>query len=264
MSSVSRYPDLSSRVALAGDRMTGTLEFETANAFFDYHLASQILKAVNRDQTVDISGSWGVKALYNAEFDQTLMNYVHMRTGVAACIVCDGAGFTFYVSPSAASGAPAVFSSVASFNFSGVMAAGVVPISRIRRAQVNGSNGSSVTVPSAGVSVMTLNVGQVEVGDIVLVNAFYSAVKGAAAGDGSCNIIKSSGSAAILSYASKLGIYESFRQEAAQVITKGLSGMMRVTGAGTLVLGMTASSSGSDSTVTIGNGQIIALVVRDS
>lgn len=258
------FRDLNSRLKRAGDKIDGALSFEVPGAFVDYQAAAKRLKVVQRDGAVDVSGSVGVNTLQNAEINADGTGYTHIVDGTASRILCDGSGVTILVSPTALAGAAAAFATVAAFDINGVMVSGAVPHDRATRSSVSTKNAAAVTVTAAGVTIVTLDIGSVVLGDFIEVSSRVQIGKGTTAGDTLILVGKASGTGDVVIFSDYTVLSDIFYHAASatQAITQ--YGVFRVSVAGTLVLRLYGSSSGSDSTVGASLGQIHARIVRNS
>lgn len=98
--------------------------------------------------------------------------------------------------------------------------------------------------------------------DRIIVLGDVETTKGATGGLTDIRILKASGTATIL-FGNDLGDIQDGKNIAANITHRhNLSGVIKVSGSGTLVLAIQGQSAGSNSTVAIGTGQLYALVIR--
>lgn len=124
------------------------------------------------------------------------------------------------------------------------------------------ASSAAVTITAALVTVVTLDMGTVVVGDIIIVTAFYEAVKGAASGHTNFYILKDSGTASIVMGSVGDRYSSGSNQGNATTVRDSFGGLIRVTGAGTLVLKLSGESIGSDSTVAADNAALRAVILK--
>ncbi len=127
---------------------------------------------------------------------------------------------------------------------------GVVPLARMKQGEA-GISLPNITITSAFNTVTSVSLGSFVTGDRVFINAFIDGTKGATSGLNTISI-----NATGVSYDIGPGvtsILQSVYFPAAIVIDVSLSGILRVSSAGTLVLVLKSSSGGSDTTNVIGN-----------
>jgi len=145
------------------------------------------------------------------------------------------------------------------FDGYGVMTAGTVGLARVQRTEVTNS-GSGITI-ATGTTLTTLDLGSVVAGDRIIVSALVYATKGGTAGIVIASAGKNSGGATVLAYDSFGDLRSSKFVVAIATDWQGpVGGILRVTVSGTLVLSLTATSVGSDSTS--GYGAIHAIVLK--
>jgi len=145
------------------------------------------------------------------------------------------------------------------FDGYGVMTAGTVGLARVQRTEVTNS-GSGITI-ATGTTLTTLDLGSVVAGDRIIVSALVYATKGGTAGIVIASAGKNSGGATVLAYDSFGDLRSSkFVVAIATDWQVPVGGILRVTVSGTLVLSLTATSVGSDSTS--GYGAIHAIVLK--
>lgn len=157
----------------------------------------------------------------------------------------------------------AVASVVEWIRTTGVQSKGTVPLARMKRTEVASKNSGTVTLTSSSLTITTIDLGTVNSGDRIFVSSFVSTAKGGTAGRNTVSIAKDSGTATITTCQDATGLTTSFHSIASESWNAAVSGMINVTGTGTLVLKMTGVSIGSDSDVTAGNGQLIGLVLNN-
>ncbi len=146
----------------------------------------------------------------------------------------------------------------------GVHTAGTVPLARIIRTEVYEKSAAPVTVIGSLTELVALDLGTVVAGDIIDVTAVAILTKGATGGKTTAEVTKKSGTATVVVCEDLAYLYgHSIQEEASAVRAYPVSGKMRVTVGGTLVLKLWAESDGSDSTSTAGNSQIHAIVLNN-
>ncbi len=151
-------------------------------------------------------------------------------------------------------------------NSSGVMTAGTVPLARMQRTEVSSKNSGIVTVDSSGTSsITTINLGTVVSGDRIEVFGTAAFAKGVVPGESFPFVLKSAGTATI-AVGSDLTQLTGQDVDQASGTTRSVfvSGIIKVTGSGTLTLALMGFSAGSDSTVAANGGQLYGLVLIGS
>lgn len=129
--------------------------------------------------------------------------------------------------------------------------------------EVSGSNAGAVTVSVSYSTIVSLNLGNVAVGDRIEAFGFALYPKGVTAGRSSLQFLKNGGTATIVSAGvNSTPTYEIDTQSASSSEWLEGYGVFEVTGAGSLTLDMQGRSTGSDSVVAVGTGRMIARVFR--
>lgn len=139
---------------------------------------------------------------------------------------------------------------------------GVVPLARMQRTEASAQSGA-VTVTSSDTSVITLSLGTVNSGDRILVTAWMRATKGATGGTTLMYVGQSAGTATITTLNSEVILKTSMNVPASSLQDQLISGVIKVTGTGTLTLRITGNSAGSDSSVPSGGSQVHAIVLNN-
>lgn len=143
--------------------------------------------------------------------------------------------------------------------------AGTVPLDRMRRgADVSSENASNVTVTSTATTITTVDCGTVVAGDRLFVTAISSFIKGATSGQ--CTIFAgiSTGTAVVQGYHNRTNILSSAEVSASANVNLHLSGVLKITTGGTLILKLAGISDGSDSTVTVALGELHVVLLVGS
>ncbi len=149
----------------------------------------------------------------------------------------------------------------------GKVTAGIVPLARMQRTEVIGSNAGSVTLLGTVTIIQTIDLGTINAGDRILVEGWARSAKGGTAGETLISIQKSSGSATIVftnANSATPFLLTNVKNIASQIDYFSISGFIRVTVSGTLVLGLFGQSTGSDSTIVANEGAIYALVLNNA
>ena len=132
----------------------------------------------------------------------------------------------------------------------------------IRVDEQSAENAGAVTVITAGVEIVALPAMTVAAGDRVMVYAEIQIAKGVTAGDTSVRVDKLAGTATGVWCDDAPYMKHTSYVPASDPLRLALSGMYKITGAGTLTLRLFGESEGSDSTVAAGEADIHALVLR--
>ena len=146
------------------------------------------------------------------------------------------------------------------------MDAGIVPLARMQRTEVSGENASTVTLVASPTvnTIVDIDLGTVNSGDRILVNACADLVKASTAGIVLLEILQASGTATIQANHNKPSIADTYWLEnGATYDRKLLSGIIKVTGTGTLVLRLRGYSEGSNADVNSGGGELHAIVLNN-
>lgn len=140
------------------------------------------------------------------------------------------------------------------------LADGAVITPKLKRRTVDASNAGIVTVTAGGVTVCQVDLGSVAVGDIINFRYNISMTKGATGGRTTFFMTKVSGTGDVRITFSTRGVV--FDQDVPANAVWGIAGdaECEVTVAGTLVLSLFASSSGSDSSIVATGARIRAVV----
>ncbi len=139
---------------------------------------------------------------------------------------------------------------------------GIVPLARMQVDEQSASNAGAVTVTTSLTAVVLLASMNVVAGDRILYQGFMNLAKGVTAGTTSMVVDKSSGTATIQVYNTGSTAGNSHDQTASITHKLESSGIIKVTGTGTLVLRIAGVSNGSNGTVAIGDGQLYALQLQ--
>ena len=126
------------------------------------------------------------------------------------------------------------------------------------RADVAALNSGAVTLPNVQTNITTVDLGTVTNGDRILVSGFYVFTGGSGTVDS--RVTKNSGTATITALSSSGSLYGSTCNGAAGQCM--VSGVIKVTGTGTLVLALTGSDSGASASIAINLGQLHAMVLK--
>lgn len=256
-----------SRVSRLGDSMTGELGFEPSGgaAHKVGFVANQgILKLLSGLGSVDLSAALQAAITVNCESISGDGLFYRLADGEACVFRSTGFAFEMLYAPYATAGVVCAFTQTFQFGISGVMTIGTVPLSRLRRNEVAASSTGAVTLITALTYVIGgVNLGTVNVGDRILVNAVVYVTKGLTSGETLIEVDKDSG-AAVISVYNGFSVLREDRFHAAQMGNAfSVSGIFVVNVAGDLSLRLRGSSGGSDGTVTSGYGQIRAIVLND-
>jgi hypothetical protein len=144
----------------------------------------------------------------------------------------------------------------------GLLGTGLIPLSMLRVGEEFAGNAGIVTIAAAATTIAALASINVAAGDRIYVTGRADTLKGATAGQTIIYLAKLSGTATISWMSTFSDLRHAENVVAGAALSASPSGMARVTGAGTLVLELGGSSSGSDSSVAAGAGQLHALVLR--
>lgn len=147
----------------------------------------------------------------------------------------------------------------------GTLNSGTIPAPRFTRFLGSAENAANVTVPAAGVTIVSLDCGTVFVGDLILVSGKMALQKGAAQGNLSLNADKDSGTAVVQengtnSFAT-MGLANVGNSN-----TQHFNGfaIYEVTTGGTLVMKLRATSQAIDSTLLALNGELKIWIIAGS
>jgi hypothetical protein len=144
----------------------------------------------------------------------------------------------------------------------GLLGTGLIPLSMTRVDEETAQNAGAVTILAANTLVVSLASMDVNVGDIIHYVGFYRALKGATTGLTRAWVAQQAGTAVIAEALGLTGADLPINHITATTEFRRVSGMYRVTTAGTLTLILGGASAGSNSTVAINDGQLHALVLR--
>ncbi len=122
--------------------------------------------------------------------------------------------------------------------------------------EYSADNPATVVLPAGGIEVIELDMGTVNLGDRLLVNAILACIKGATAGNIDYNIRKKSGTAVLQSMRARVNLQLTWYQEASLISRKLISGIFRVITPGTLILHSWGISAGSDSTCSASEAEL--------
>ena len=144
----------------------------------------------------------------------------------------------------------------------GLLGSSLIPLSMLRVDEQTAENAGVVTILAAATTIASLASMTVAVGDRIMYSADALIVNGATAGTKGLWVAQTAGTAAIVAEfnAPTAGVQDDILAGATH--SQRVSGILAVTVAGTLTLSLRASSAGSDSTVSGGDGEIRALVLR--
>jgi len=132
------------------------------------------------------------------------------------------------------------------------------PVNNLFEHEYHGHNTGNVTILAGSTLLVSLDLGTLSLNDRILINAQLKATKGGTAGLTNFLILKNTGTAVIESLNMATKFQETWWQVASQYSEVNVSGIFRVTTAGTLVLRSMASSTGSTSVCTIGEAALYA------
>ena len=130
------------------------------------------------------------------------------------------------------------------------------PVNSIFYREYSAYNTSIITISIGTHELLSLNLYNVSIGDRLLVNAMLKAGKTGAAGLMHFQCLKASGTAVIQSFHSNTSLHLTGWQTANQYIRWMMSGIFKVTTAGTLVLRTVATSEGSDANCLISEAEL--------
>lgn len=137
-------------------------------------------------------------------------------------------------------------------------------ISSLIRDEQSAQNAGVITVAVGVTTIVDVASMNVINGDRILITGLCESTKGATAGSTLIEIMQASGTATILTYNGRTELRMNSYDQASEVAYRTLSGIIKVTGTGTLVLRMRGLSNGSDSSVAPSGGQFHALVLKGS
>ena len=132
---------------------------------------------------------------------------------------------------------------------------------KTHKTEGSAQNSGSVVVLDTGTVICTLDLGTVSLSDRILVTATINSTKGASAGMTEFFIQKSSGTAVVAAFNSRTYIRQAAYELAGVTNERVISGILKVTTAGTLVLEFKGYSEPGSITISAGNGQIHAIVL---
>lgn len=144
----------------------------------------------------------------------------------------------------------------------GLLGNSLVPLSLLTKDDQVASNAGVVTVLSTTTTIVSLASLTVAIGDLVLIEAQSTLNKGATTGIDSVGVGKTAGTATIAWENNQTSIFDTINIGASQPYEAHLSGIARVTGAGTVTFSLQATSQGSNSTVPIDGGQLHGKLLR--
>lgn len=132
----------------------------------------------------------------------------------------------------------------------GVLQSGTIPWPRLTIQEIVAKNSGAVTLTAAETVIATNGQISVAVGDRILIEAICTASKGITTGNTSFTIRQDSGTATIRFVDDGVNPVHSFLSHpAGQAWDTVMSVLWEVTGAGTLVMRLSGTSAGSDSTI---------------
>jgi hypothetical protein len=141
---------------------------------------------------------------------------------------------------------------------------GRITFPQLRKADASDTNAGLVTCTGAFTTIIDTPSLTVAVGDVVLVQTRVAMTKGITAGVSEI-IVFNAGSAVIAFGVDEGALQElCFSHTASALWPVSLSGLARVTGAGTLVLRTQGRSVGSNSDVAVGGGETYCVVISGS
>lgn len=133
---------------------------------------------------------------------------------------------------------------------------------RITRNRTSAENAGIITVLGVQTEIVEVDVGEVSTGDMVLVTTTFGLAKGGTLGTSAVTIRQSGGTATGVFVKDQLNIWSThFNVPASTFWVDALSTVYQVTGGGTLLLALDGLSSGSNSIVNPGVGQIHAWTI---
>jgi hypothetical protein len=144
----------------------------------------------------------------------------------------------------------------------GTLNAGVVGVDRTSRGYFSTANAGVLTVSNPPSDVLTLDLGTVVLGDIILVSAKWDLTKTGAAGYCWSIVDKVSGTASIGFASTWPNLWSQDSIIASGQWMEGVSGIAEVLTAGTLVIRLSCGSIGSTADIPIGGVYLSALVLR--
>jgi hypothetical protein len=146
----------------------------------------------------------------------------------------------------------------------GLMGTGLIPLSMLRRGEASGENAGVVTILAAQTALVDVATAvDVAIGDRVIVYAQARATKGVTAGTTDISVIQQAGTATGVWTHNNASMID-FRDVGASVDAQFyLSGIFRVTGAGTLTLRLQGRSAGSNSNAPAASAELYLLTLRD-
>jgi hypothetical protein len=146
----------------------------------------------------------------------------------------------------------------------GLIGASLIPLSMLRRDEASGENAGSVTVLATNTALVDVATAvAVAVGDRILVYAKVGATKGAASGTIAISVIKQAGTATGVWTFDEGSMPDERSVTALEFAAFPISGVFRVTGAGTLTLRLQGRSAGSNADVGAGDADLYLLTLRD-
>jgi hypothetical protein len=144
----------------------------------------------------------------------------------------------------------------------GLLGTALIPLSRLRVDEQTAENAGAVTVLVGTTTVVSLASMTVAVGDRIVCLASITSTKGATGGISLYEMIQTAGTAVVVAGVNKTNLVANNDRAAGGVYATLLSGVLQVTGAGTLTLSVRGTSAGSNETVGIGFCDAHALVLR--
>lgn len=130
------------------------------------------------------------------------------------------------------------------------------PVAGLFSNEYTGYNAALVTITAAAVTLASIDLGTVAIGDRLQINANLDCTKGGTAGNNIFLCRKLSGTASIQAMRARADIQKEWWQVASQYNRTLLSGIFRVIFAGTLVIYTAGQSAGSNSSVNAGNTEL--------
>ena len=139
-----------------------------------------------------------------------------------------------------------------------IHSAGTVPLARMQRTEVINS-ATGITITSGGVNLTTVNMGTVNSGDRIFYSAYMEGSKGATAGENLMQLSKSAGTSTIAFLNALTTDSDSAYFDSTGITRLHISGIIQVTGLGTLTLLLKGFSFNSDTTSGLGHVHAIVL-----
>ena len=147
----------------------------------------------------------------------------------------------------------------------GKLLTGTVPLARMQTAEASAENGALVTIGIAQTTIVLLPSMTVAIGDRILIAAFAPVAKDATASFVNLSVVRNAGTATVQFFNNRpqtVGIEQDYDHPASVTRNRTLSGIGRVTAAGTLTLEFRGISGAGNADVAAGAGEIHAIALQ--